>query len=256
MSSKAQESYTKSSEEKAVKVASNEVVNEPSKVDVQKLMKEIRADVHSEVKELGISDTDTQFLGGEKSQALVYAEELHYLNRNWDNWSHSNDFNSHRKVIGPVVSFSKKIIRKFFWKYLLKDYFESERKFQSNLVRHLNANARYTDSRIKDTFWQILEKIDKDVEGLNKRTDSLVSLTKRAQDEEFQAYEKTLSEVQFKLDSLLESIKEPKLKDKLESSFKPLNKDSGLPLAWQDSISEINSLVEKLNSRLDNNTKK
>ncbi len=151
-------------------------VSSPS-VDVEAIMARIRGEV---VEALESSETrfprylpkDPQESGA-KLQPVQYSEELRYLNAHWNDWAVEQEFVSHRKFIGRVVVALKRRFRDFLWQSLFKEYFERERTFQANLIRYLNANARYIDSRDSELFWQIIQKLDNDIALLNDRGDRL-----------------------------------------------------------------------------------
>ena len=105
---------------------------------------------------------------------LIDYEELNFLNAHWHDWTITEELSSHRKFIGPIVVRAKRFIINVIWQYLLKGYLEREKQFHMQLVRYLNANARYVDNRDYEIFWQLIKKMDNDVEAMNNRVDRLV----------------------------------------------------------------------------------
>ena len=147
------------------------------KPDVEAIMARIRRQVKSDISSEKSStkpyiSPTTPFSDGSASP-LLYSEELNFLNANWHNWNRKTDITSHRKILGPVIVRLKRFLADIAWNYLLKDYFENERRFQMNLVRHLNSSARYIDARDSRIFWQLVNKLDNDVKAINERTDKL-----------------------------------------------------------------------------------
>lgn len=146
--------------------------------NVDKIMSEIRASI---LASCSADDSRARKVAyqprppkeGERAAPLIYLEELNYLNSHWGDWFTSFQITSHRPVIGKFIVKTKRFFLDLAWKYFLKDYLERERHFQSNLVRYLNATAKYVDSRDAEIFWQIVEKIDNDVSGMNERIDRL-----------------------------------------------------------------------------------
>jgi hypothetical protein len=146
-------------------------------IDVEAIMARIRKDV---VETLESSETrfprympkDPQNSDG-KLQPVQYSDELSYLNAHWNDWAVEQEFVSHRKFFGRIIVSLKSRFRNFLWQSLFKEYFERERTFQANLIRYLNANARYIDSRDSELFWQIIQKLDNDIALLNDRGDRL-----------------------------------------------------------------------------------
>jgi len=109
-----------------------------------------------------------------KLMQIKSCESLKYLNHNWNDWSITPKFSSHRKVIGPVVSTLKKLINKVF-KNNLNGYFKKELAFQENLVRHLNNSSKYVDDSQSKIFWSLIDKVDTDIKMVNQRNDELFS---------------------------------------------------------------------------------
>jgi len=106
-------------------------------------------------------------------QPILYSEELNYLNAHWNEWSEAEEFTSHRPIVGKFIVRLKRKLRSFLVESLLKGYFERERAFQMNLVRHLNSTARYVDARDAEIFWQLVGKVDNDITSMNERSDRL-----------------------------------------------------------------------------------
>ena len=104
---------------------------------------------------------------------VLYSEELNYLNAAWNNWTQREDYTSHRPFLGRLIIRFKRTVFDFLTGSVFRRYFEREREFQMNLVRQLNAMARYIDARDAEIFWQLTEKIDSDVAAMNDRTDQL-----------------------------------------------------------------------------------
>ncbi len=147
-----------------------------SKVDV--VMKRIReqakkAIASSDIAPRPIPIGSRQAKREDNKQSVLYSEELNYLNANWHNWNPATEITSHRPIIGRFIVRIKRFFVDLVWNYLLKAYFERERLFHMNLVKYLNANARYIDSRNADLFWQLIQKIDHDVQSINERVDHL-----------------------------------------------------------------------------------
>jgi len=151
-------------------------VKSNGKPDIEKLMQLIQADVERSVKENGY--TMPKFISKKVESAelesIKSCESLKYLNHNWNDWSVTPNFNSHRKGIGPVISKFKTLFNRLI-KNNLKGYFEKELTYQKNLVRHLNNSSKYIDESHSKIFWSLIEKIDTDIEMVNQRNDELFS---------------------------------------------------------------------------------
>ena len=146
------------------------------KPDIDKLMHLIQADVEQSVKENGYSMPKfiPKRVEQEDLESIKSCESLKYLNHNWNDWSITPRFSSHRKIIGPIVSFLKKLINRVF-KNNLSGYFKKELKFQENLVMHLNNSSKYIDDSQSKIFWALIDKVDTDVKMVNQRNDELFS---------------------------------------------------------------------------------
>lgn len=128
---------------------------------------------------------------------VLYSDELNYLNAHWNDWLVGEQITSHRRFLGPLVVKVKEKLRRFVVNSLLPGYFEKEREFQGQLVRHLNASARYIDARDAEIFWQTVRKIDSDITAINERTDRL-----------FEEASAALSEAESILDSRLRIVED------------------------------------------------
>lgn len=151
--------------------------DEDIKPDVEAIMARIRERVREELRHGNTAQPTQLFKLKESNQVpLLYSEELNFLNANWQNWITPTEITSHRFLIGPIIVRAKRFLFNFIWKYILKGYFESERQFHMNLVRHLNASARYIEGRDSEIFWELVKKIDHDIAEINTRFDQLFDL--------------------------------------------------------------------------------
>ena len=145
--------------------------------DIDAIMERIRSDVKASLSGEGTSYpkyVPPSSDGALDGRALIDFDELNYLNAHWHDWSVAEDISSHRRIVGPVIVRAKRFVMNVLWQYLLKGYLEREKQFQMQLVRYLNANARYTDARDYKIFWEVVKKMDNDVSALNERMDRLV----------------------------------------------------------------------------------
>lgn len=170
--------------------------------DIRKIMTEIRERVREDLEKnrdkrtpfrpkAADFDTSPQARAGE----LLNSEELRYLNQNYAySWSarlNLDSISSHRPgILGRAIVKVKRKLLCILWDNLLKDYFESEKEYQANLVRYLNHVSKYVDSRDAANFWELIRKIDYDVqkaldriERINdEQTASMRSSERRAHD--------------------------------------------------------------------------
>ena len=151
--------------------------NSQAAPDIDAIMERIRADVKQSLAANGAAVpkyVPPPSEGALDGRALIDFDELNYLNAHWHDWSVAEDISSHRKLLGPFIVRAKRFVMNVLWQYLLKGYLEREKQFQMQLVRYLNANARYVDSRDYKIFWEVVKKMDNDVSALNERMDRLI----------------------------------------------------------------------------------
>ncbi|GAG83496.1 unnamed protein product, partial [marine sediment metagenome] len=113
-----------------------------------------------------------QFTKGDLSPVL-YAEELNYLNSNWRPWAVRAELSTHRGFIGKQALKAKEYLLHLVWDIFFAEYFRREEEYQRQLVRYLNKVARYIDARDAELFWQLVGKVDSDIEMANDKSDRL-----------------------------------------------------------------------------------
>jgi O-antigen chain-terminating methyltransferase len=157
--------------------------------DVRSLMSEIREKVKKAVGDN--QDTRLPFIpkksdenaAERKAGELLHSEELRFLNQNhhYPLSSFRPDLiTSHRPGIGKIIVKIKRKILSYFWQGLFKPYFEAEREYQSHLVRLLNDMTKYIDSRDAFIFWDLIKKIDYDVNKALERIESIADTNSAA----------------------------------------------------------------------------
>ena len=149
--------------------------------DASSIMQEIRERVEADVAKNGrlrhSFKPKTPNFGGKKIKAgeLGASEELRFLNLNFaipttPDLSH---IVSHRKgFLGKLIVKLKRKAFSFVWQ-LFVPYFQKEQEFRSQSVRFLNSVGRYVDSRDADNFWDIIRKIDYDVNKALEQNDRI-----------------------------------------------------------------------------------
>ncbi len=142
-----------------------------SKPSVQEIMAKIRAKVEADVENVGHSKIEFQpaiasYQGKSvKAGELVYSDELRYLNLNYviPKQADISWINSHRGgFLGKIIVKLKRKSLPFIWG-LLQPHFQAQQEFQINLVKHLNHTAKYIDARDGENFWELIRKIDYDI---------------------------------------------------------------------------------------------
>lgn len=107
------------------------------------------------------------------SSPVIFSDELLYLNQNWNNWSEASPFSSHRPFLGRIIGGLKRRVQRYLFNVLFKDYFDKEREFTMRLVQFCNITAKYIDQRHEQVFWQLVEKLDREINNVNLRNDAL-----------------------------------------------------------------------------------
>jgi len=106
---------------------------------------------------------------------LTSSEELHYLNVHLAEIFARPTVTSHRPLVGRlIVAFKQRLIR-YLWDAVFGQYFHRQEAFYQNLVRYLNFSSQAVDQKFGQIFWDLVRKIDVDVQGVNDRTQELVS---------------------------------------------------------------------------------
>lgn len=137
--------------------------------DIRSLMTEIRDRVKADVegnrdKHRELSRTIPRLAHSRDFRRgdLHLSEDLRYLNLNYayDSQLIPAVIPSHRPgPLGKVVPLFKRLGRKVLRKFFLADYFNAQRDFSGNLVRHLNTISQYIDDR-DDALIAKIDRID------------------------------------------------------------------------------------------------
>lgn len=153
------------------------------KPNIPALMAEIRAQVKQVLKENPVDDTLQPKLDVtselHKAGELLHSEELRYLNRNHAFSLQQFDagrVKSHRPgLIGKIIVKCKRKILTFIWEAFLRDYVNAEKDFNASLVRYLNHVSKYVDARDSSIFWELIRKLDYDIQKTSDRLERIAS---------------------------------------------------------------------------------
>jgi SAM-dependent methyltransferase len=184
----------------------------------------IMADIRESVRQAGESDSGVPFAAkaanfsrpdARAAGELLHSEELRFLNTNY-NFSqklHPQSLSTHRNsLLGRIVLRLKRKFLGVLRDSILKDYLESEREFQANLVRLLNDTVKYVDSRDAANFWELIEKIDVDVSRALDRIEAIadehVATLRSAERALANSFNSSLSSIQLQITSLATSREE------------------------------------------------
>lgn len=237
----------------SIKVDSKDSATIPgARPDVRELMAEIRQKVKKSVGEN--RDVRLPFVphkaddsgGARKAGEILHSEELRYLNQHhhYPLSSYRPDLiTSHRLGLGKLIVKAKRKILHFLWQGLFKPYFDAEREYQSHLVRLLNDLTKYIDSRDAFIFWDLIKKIDYDVNRSLEKIESIADTQNASHlSTEAQLREQT-QKVVADLSLLADSIKELRLRlGSLESTAVSLEGDinraslGGNPVASKEAV--------------------
>lgn len=147
--------------------------SEPQKIDIAKLMVEIRERIKADMEKhrderITVSPLAGKFVDakGIKYGDLQLAENLRYLNTKYafETALTPDSVVTHRRgLVGKLIVKCKRKIIGFIRSSVLARYLESERGFVEHLVRHLNDTGRYIDARD--------ERVVRDLELMVRRVD-------------------------------------------------------------------------------------
>lgn len=155
----------------------NPTASTSQRVDVEALMSRIRQDVRGTLADAGSriprSPQMTAGVFDGSTIPLVHSDELNFLNANWTGWITSPEFSSHRPGIGKVIVKAKYYASRFVLEVCFKGFFKRLYDFNWNVVQYCNRSARYTDSRDAQIFWQLINKLDNDIQAINDKCDLL-----------------------------------------------------------------------------------
>lgn len=151
--------------------------------DVRAIMARIRAEIREDA--ANNKDTRPAFrpkptgldAGADlKAGSMVRSEDLRYLNSHYGfpTESEIDSISSHRSgVVGKFIVQAKKKTLRILWRSLFQWFFRSAPEYNLNLRRFLSEFARYVDVRDAAIFWELIRKIDYDVNKVVERVDRM-----------------------------------------------------------------------------------
>ena len=156
---------------------------EEKKIDIAALMAEIRAKVTADLarnaeRRRAFKAKSADPNGGAERSAgeLLHSEELRSLNRNHAFSMRINPaaIKSHRAgFLGKVVVAIKRRVMGILRDAILHEYLQAELEFHADLVRYLNELTRYVDNRDASNFWELVRKIEVDLQRAMDRVDRM-----------------------------------------------------------------------------------
>lgn len=186
-----------------------------AKPNIEAIMAEIKDKVRAEIAENGMqklrfNPKQADGSGQEyKAGGLLSSDSLRYLNDNhaMPDTPDLAKITSHRGgITGKAIVKVKRIALTFIWK-LLKQYFEADEGFRLNLVRHLNYAGAYVDARDAENFWELIRKIDYDV---NKALKSIEDIATSQTGNLLNTEKRVMSELQSYVQNLEKGLTELK----------------------------------------------
>jgi SAM-dependent methyltransferase len=192
-------------------------------VDVVVLMEQIRARIKTAAEEKGAPSS--QFVprlpsgGTVKVGTLRFSEELRRLNEYYAELSQRARYQvvTHRR--GPLGALVVKLKEKCFsfLEPMVKYHLEGELAFKAKLLQFLNDIGPYVDDRDASNFWELIAKIDVDttnctqhvdrvVDDVHSRLDTLTSNTRRDIDIALRSIERSYTEQKSKVEKLDEVV--------------------------------------------------
>lgn len=158
---------------KPVKASSALGDSSSAELDVAKVMAEIRSRIEADIESnrdkrrpLKPFSADFNSASGKTAGELDASESLRYLNTHLENGMRLDlsAITSHRPgLVGRVIVGVKRKALSLLWNHLIKYYVQSEKEYQSHLIKYLNEVSKYIDGRDASNFWELIRKIDVDV---------------------------------------------------------------------------------------------
>jgi hypothetical protein len=170
-----------------------------NKIDITALMEQIRQAAKQSAADgpaLKRYESPAQVFHDGNDSPLLYADELNFLNANWNYHPELGGIASHRPLVGKVIVKLKRLVHKIIWNIGLLGFIEYLCNFQANLVRHLNHSARYIEARNAKLFWNLNHKVDNDITSINERTDRLFDLVSAEMNARMRELEKRVAELE------------------------------------------------------------
>jgi len=146
-------------------------------LDAEALMSELRSEIER-VANSGESRVAPFFPlkpKGKSPSPLSSSEDLLELNLAFPNVLRAPQFTSHRPVIGKFIVLAKKLTIGLIWKRLVIPSLQGEREFLSHLIKYLNFSSQAVDQKFGQVFWDLIRKIDIDVQGVNERVERVAN---------------------------------------------------------------------------------
>jgi O-antigen chain-terminating methyltransferase len=151
------------------------LLEKDSPLSSEELMQALRSEIEAAAAELDLPEYFPLKKKGSDLPPISTSDDLNYLNREYSSLFSEPQFSSHRPVVGKALVLLKRLTLGQFWKRVVPMCLEREKQFVLRLVKHLNFASQATDAKIGQIFWQLIGKIDSEVQGVNERTDRVVA---------------------------------------------------------------------------------
>lgn len=153
--------------------------NPAEKIDVEALMERIRGEVRSTFVDghgrFPKPPLSTAKLFDGTKIPLFHCVELNSLHAGWTDWLIKPEFSSHRRGIGGSIVRAKQYAVRFVLEICFKGFFQKLYDFNWNVVQFCTRSAHYIDARDAEIFWQLIHKLDNDIQAINDKCDRLYS---------------------------------------------------------------------------------
>lgn len=154
-----------------------DVVSEGDKREAKNFISKLLIDLKKEVEIEDVKILSGKFKSPVQADSKLsspqFGDDLRYLNLHWGDWNVASNFSSHRRISGFFFVRIKRKIQSYLFSVIFKDYIESQKSFNMNLVKFCNNLSRYTDERDKQIFWETIKKLDSEVSLIEERYDTL-----------------------------------------------------------------------------------
>jgi 2-polyprenyl-3-methyl-5-hydroxy-6-metoxy-1,4-benzoquinol methylase len=156
-------------------VSKSQTLKKESELNAEELMQSLRRQIEEAAATVSLPQYYPLKPKGGELPPISTSDDLAFLNSEYSKLFSEPQFSSHRPRLGKLLVAFKRITLGQLWKRVVSACFEREKQFILRLVKHLNFASQATDSKFGQIFWQLIKKIDDEVQGVNERTDRVIA---------------------------------------------------------------------------------
>lgn len=156
-------------------MSKSQTLKKESELNAEELMQSLRRQIEEAAATVSLPQYYPLKPKGGELPPISTSDDLAFLNSEYSKLFSEPQFSSHRPRLGKLLVAFKRITLGQLWKRVVSTCFEREKQFILRLVKHLNFASQATDSKFGQIFWQLIKKIDDEVQGVNERTDRVIA---------------------------------------------------------------------------------